>query len=90
MHPLHNFCIISYDPRDLPPEARREIRAAKLMPEPPLERGDRVHLVRGWVCRGFVLEVEGWRCADGGGASYSQLRDRVFYLLCACVTAPLL
>ncbi|CAD7704528.1 unnamed protein product, partial [Ostreobium quekettii] len=45
LHPLHNFAIVSYDPSDLPVEARREIRAAEILPAPTLKRGDQVVLV---------------------------------------------
>jgi hypothetical protein len=28
LHPLHNFAIVSYNPADLPPEARAKVGAA--------------------------------------------------------------
>lgn len=45
LHPLHNFAIVSYDPSDLPQEARKEICAAEILPTPPLKRGDDVVLL---------------------------------------------
>ncbi|KAL4420764.1 hypothetical protein ABPG75_010420 [Micractinium tetrahymenae] len=45
LHPLHNFSILSYDPRQLSEEARRLIRPLRLSPSPPLRRGDAVELV---------------------------------------------
>ena len=43
LHPLHNFALVSYDPRDLPPETRRLVRATELAPG-PLHRGDAITL----------------------------------------------
>ena len=51
LHPLHNFALVSYNPMDMPPEARNKVRAAKLASDPPIRRGDSVHL----VCVCFVL-----------------------------------
>ena len=45
LHPLHNFAIVSYAVADLPPEARAKVRAAPLLPAPPLRRGESVRLV---------------------------------------------
>ncbi|KXZ56802.1 hypothetical protein GPECTOR_1g722 [Gonium pectorale] len=45
LHPLHNFALVSYDPAALPPEARAKVRAAELLPNPPLKRSDPVRLV---------------------------------------------
>ena len=45
LHPLHNFAIVSYNPSDLPEEARKEICAAGILPSPPLKRGDDVVLL---------------------------------------------
>jgi S1-C subfamily serine protease len=45
LHPLHNFAVVSYSLSDLPPEARRRVRAAALLPDPPLRRGEQVRLV---------------------------------------------
>ncbi|KAF5839291.1 hypothetical protein DUNSADRAFT_1164 [Dunaliella salina] len=44
LHPLHNFSLVSYNPADLPPVARSKVRAAKLLSEPPIRRGDSLHL----------------------------------------------
>jgi hypothetical protein len=45
LHPLHNFSLVSYDPRELPAEARRAIRPAQLSPATPLlQRGESVTL----------------------------------------------
>lgn len=43
LHPLHNFALVSYDPRELPPETRRLVHAAELAPG-PLHRGDAITL----------------------------------------------
>ncbi|PNW85316.1 hypothetical protein CHLRE_03g180650v5 [Chlamydomonas reinhardtii] len=45
LHPLHNFALVSYDPAALPPEARAKVRAAELLPYPPLKRGEAMRLV---------------------------------------------
>ncbi|EFJ52115.1 trypsin family [Volvox carteri f. nagariensis] len=45
LHPLHNFALVSYDPAALPPEARAKVRAAEMLPYPPLKRGEPVRLV---------------------------------------------
>ncbi|GIL73118.1 hypothetical protein Vretimale_4727 [Volvox reticuliferus] len=45
LHPLHNFALVSYDPAALPPEARAKVRAAEMLPYPPLKRGESVRLV---------------------------------------------
>eukprot|EP00200_Dunaliella_tertiolecta_P008556 CAMPEP_0202391600 /NCGR_PEP_ID=MMETSP1127-20130417/91921_1 /ASSEMBLY_ACC=CAM_ASM_000462 /TAXON_ID=3047 /ORGANISM="Dunaliella tertiolecta, Strain CCMP1320" /LENGTH=1117 /DNA_ID=CAMNT_0048994043 /DNA_START=31 /DNA_END=3384 /DNA_ORIENTATION=+ len=44
LHPLHNFSLVSYNPADLPPVARSKVRAAKLLSDPPIRRGDSLHL----------------------------------------------
>ena len=45
LHPLHNFALVSYDPRELPEEARGKVKAATLLAAPLLARGDSVRLV---------------------------------------------
>lgn len=45
LHPLHNFAIASYEVKDLPAAAVGKIRAASLLAEPLLQRGDVVRLV---------------------------------------------
>ena len=45
MHPLHNFSLVSFDPRKLSAEALKLVKPCKIMPEPPLRRGDKVTLV---------------------------------------------
>ena len=47
LHPLHNFSLVSYDPRALPPAARSLVRCAHLAPElsVSLHRGDEVELL---------------------------------------------
>ncbi len=42
LHPLHNFAILSYNPQELPEEARSKVQAAELLAEPMLRRGDQV------------------------------------------------
>jgi hypothetical protein len=44
LHPLHNFAILSYNPQELPEEARSKVHAAELLAEPMLRRGDQVGL----------------------------------------------
>ncbi|KAL6912240.1 hypothetical protein ACP4OV_001045 [Aristida adscensionis] len=44
LHPVHNFALVAYDPSALGAGAS-VVRAAKLLPEPPLRRGDSVYLV---------------------------------------------
>ncbi|KAE8821349.1 protease Do-like 7 [Hordeum vulgare] len=44
LHPVHNFALVAYDPSALGAGAS-VIRAAKLLPEPALRRGDSVYLV---------------------------------------------
>ncbi|KAK9816755.1 hypothetical protein WJX72_004724 [[Myrmecia] bisecta] len=44
LHPLHNFAIVSYNPKDLSPEAREMVRAAELLATPALHSGDSVRL----------------------------------------------
>lgn len=47
LHPLHNFSLVSYDPRALPPAARSLVRCVHLAPELSalLHRGDEVELL---------------------------------------------
>ncbi|KAL1553278.1 Protease Do-like 7 [Salvia divinorum] len=44
LHPVHNFALVAYDPSTLGPGAS-VVRAAELLPEPALRRGDSVCLV---------------------------------------------
>ncbi|XP_047970253.1 protease Do-like 7 isoform X4 [Salvia hispanica] len=44
LHPVHNFALVAYDPSSLGPGAS-VVRAAELLPEPALHRGDSVCLV---------------------------------------------
>ncbi|KAL8044748.1 hypothetical protein ABFX02_08G066000 [Erythranthe guttata] len=44
LHPVHNFAFVAYDPSALGPGASL-VRAAQLLPEPALCRGDSVYLV---------------------------------------------
>ncbi|GKB13081.1 protease Do-like protein 7 isoform X1 [Tanacetum coccineum] len=45
LHPVHNYAIISYDPSALGPVGASVVRAAELLPEPALRRGESVYLV---------------------------------------------
>ncbi|XP_047324896.1 protease Do-like 7 isoform X2 [Impatiens glandulifera] len=45
LHPVHNFALIAYDPSALGPVGASVVRAAELLPEPLLCRGDSVYLV---------------------------------------------
>lgn len=45
LHPLQNFAIVSYETKDLPPEAAGKIMAVSVLPTPMLRRGDAVRLV---------------------------------------------
>ncbi|XP_027334946.1 protease Do-like 7 isoform X5 [Abrus precatorius] len=45
LHPVHNYALISYDPSALGPIGGSVVRAAELLPEPGLRRGDSVYLV---------------------------------------------
>ncbi|KAL5574026.1 hypothetical protein UlMin_023623 [Ulmus minor] len=45
LHPVHNYALISYDPSALGAVGASAVRAAELLPEPALRRGDSVHLV---------------------------------------------
>ncbi|KAL9226509.1 hypothetical protein vseg_002315 [Gypsophila vaccaria] len=45
LHPVHNYAIIAYDPSALGVVGVAVVRAAELLPDPPLRRGDAVHLV---------------------------------------------
>ncbi|KAG8072094.1 hypothetical protein GUJ93_ZPchr0006g45784 [Zizania palustris] len=44
LHPVHNFALVAYDPSALG-AGTSVVRAAKLLPEPALRRGDSVYLV---------------------------------------------
>ncbi|KAI4307631.1 hypothetical protein L6164_030799 [Bauhinia variegata] len=45
LHPVHNYALISYDPSALGLVGTSVVRAAELLPEPALHRGDSVYLV---------------------------------------------
>lgn len=45
LHPVHNFALIAYDPSALGVAGASVVRAAELLPEPALRRGDSVYLV---------------------------------------------
>ncbi|PWA99684.1 protease Do-like 7 [Artemisia annua] len=45
MHPVHNYAIIAYDPTALGPTGASVVRAAELLPEPAVGRGETVYLV---------------------------------------------
>ncbi|BBN17187.1 pro-apoptotic serine protease NMA111 [Marchantia polymorpha subsp. ruderalis] len=45
LHPVHNFAIVAYDPSALGPAGAAAVKAAVLLPEPALRRGDSVYLV---------------------------------------------
>ncbi|KAL4582445.1 hypothetical protein LXL04_006994 [Taraxacum kok-saghyz] len=45
LHPVHNYAIIAYDPSALGPNGASVVRAATLLPEPALRRGESVYLV---------------------------------------------
>ncbi|KAL9263118.1 Protease Do-like 7-like protein [Drosera capensis] len=45
LHPVHNYALVAYDPSALGAVGAKMVRAAKLLPEPPLRRGDTVYLV---------------------------------------------
>ncbi|KAL3372856.1 hypothetical protein AABB24_005072 [Solanum stoloniferum] len=45
LHPFHNFALVAYDPSALGAAAASVVRAAELLPEPALRRGDSVFLV---------------------------------------------
>ncbi|XP_061370222.1 protease Do-like 7 isoform X2 [Gastrolobium bilobum] len=45
LHPVHNYALISYDPSALGLVGASVVRAAELLPEPALRRGDSVYLV---------------------------------------------
>jgi len=45
VHPLHNYALVSYDPVALGPSGAAAVRAAVLLPEPDLQRGEAVYLV---------------------------------------------
>ncbi|KAH7852635.1 hypothetical protein Vadar_027235 [Vaccinium darrowii] len=45
LHPVHNYALVAYDPSALGAVGASVVRAAELLPEPPLRRGDAVYLV---------------------------------------------
>eukprot|EP00252_Welwitschia_mirabilis_P018169 TRINITY_DN40411_c0_g1_i1.p1 TRINITY_DN40411_c0_g1~~TRINITY_DN40411_c0_g1_i1.p1 ORF type:complete len:1096 (+),score=238.79 TRINITY_DN40411_c0_g1_i1:357-3644(+) len=45
LHPVHNFALVAYNPSALGQDGARAVRAAALLPEPTLRRGDAVYLV---------------------------------------------
>ncbi|XP_021604156.1 protease Do-like 7 [Manihot esculenta] len=45
LHPVHNYALIAYDPSALGTAGSSMVRAAELLPEPALRRGDSVYLV---------------------------------------------
>ncbi|PSS35018.1 Protease Do-like [Actinidia chinensis var. chinensis] len=45
LHPVHNYALVAYDPSALGPVGASVVRAAELLPDPPLRRGDTVYLV---------------------------------------------
>ncbi|KAF8048006.1 hypothetical protein N665_2726s0003 [Sinapis alba] len=45
LHPVHNYALIAYNPSAMGPASASVIRAAELLPEPALQRGDSVYLV---------------------------------------------
>ncbi|XP_008229226.1 PREDICTED: protease Do-like 7 isoform X1 [Prunus mume] len=45
LHPVHNYALISYDPLALGAVGTSVVRAAELLPDPALRRGDSVYLV---------------------------------------------
>lgn len=45
LHPVHNYALVAYDPSALGPIGSSVVRAAELLPEPTLRRGDSVCLV---------------------------------------------
>ncbi|KAJ4974397.1 hypothetical protein NE237_007571 [Protea cynaroides] len=45
LHPIHNYALIAYDPSALGAAGSSAVRAAELLPEPALRRGDSVYLV---------------------------------------------
>ncbi|WJX38263.1 hypothetical protein P8452_25946 [Trifolium repens] len=45
LHPVHNFALVSYNPSALGSAGASAVRAAVLLPEPALCRGDSVYLV---------------------------------------------
>ncbi|XP_042500130.1 protease Do-like 7 isoform X2 [Macadamia integrifolia] len=45
LHPIHNYALVAYDPSALGAAGASAVRAAELLPEPALRRGDSVYLV---------------------------------------------
>ncbi|CAI0547541.1 unnamed protein product [Linum tenue] len=45
LHPVHNYALVAYDPSALGAVGASTVRAAELLPDPALRRGDSVYLV---------------------------------------------
>jgi len=45
LHPVHNYALVAYDTSALGADGASAVHAAKLLPEPPLCRGDAIYLV---------------------------------------------
>ncbi|XP_076912299.1 protease Do-like 7 [Bidens hawaiensis] len=45
LHPVHNYALVAYDPSALGSAGASAVRAAQLLPEPALRRGESVYLV---------------------------------------------
>nr|GEV71640.1 protease Do-like 7 isoform X1 [Tanacetum cinerariifolium] len=45
LHPVHNYALVAYDPSALGSAGASAVRAAQLLPEPALHRGESVYLV---------------------------------------------
>ncbi|KAH7291099.1 hypothetical protein KP509_29G000400 [Ceratopteris richardii] len=45
LHPVHNYALVAYNPESLGVAGAAALRAAVLLPETPLQRGESVHLV---------------------------------------------
>ncbi|MCO5609330.1 hypothetical protein L7F22_063556 [Adiantum nelumboides] len=45
LHPVHNYALVAYNPESLGDAGAAAIRAAVLLPEPPMHRGESVHLI---------------------------------------------
>ncbi|KAL2928077.1 Protease Do-like 7 [Bienertia sinuspersici] len=45
LHPVHNYALVAYDPAALGAAGAAVVRAAELLPDPALRRGDAVYLV---------------------------------------------
>lgn len=42
---MHNFALVEYDTALLPAAAAEAVASARLAPGPPLQKGDKVHLI---------------------------------------------